>query len=111
MQGCFFIKRFAFKIIYITFAKTIINKDMIKVTAKEISGLKNGEISTSEFAEKMVKNYSAYEIALALSEFISMNDVVSKPTKIAVTSDELNAIVALFRVKGTSTRGRKPKNK
>lgn len=83
---------------------------MITVKAKDIKGLKDGTITTSAYAEKLVKGYSAYEIALALAEFISMNDVVKNVTQISVTAEELNEIVNLFRIKGSSTRGRKRKD-
>lgn len=83
---------------------------MITVKAKDIKGLKDGTITTSAYAEKLVKGYSAYEIALALAEFISMNDVVKETPKIAVTADELNQLVNMFRIKGDSPRGRKRKD-
>jgi len=84
---------------------------MITIKAKEIKGLKDGTISTAAYADNLVATYPAKEIALALAEFISMNDVVKETPKIAVTADELNAIVAMFRIKGDSPRGRKPKEK
>lgn len=83
---------------------------MITVKAKDIKGLKDGTITTSAYAEKLVKGYSAYEIALALAEFISVNDVVKNVTQIPVTTEELNEIINLFRIKGSSPRGRKRKD-
>lgn len=84
---------------------------MITVKAKDIKGLKDGTITTSAYAEKLVKGYSAYEIALAFAELLATKDApVVASNKISVTKEELDAIVGLFREKGSSNRGRKRKD-
>lgn len=84
---------------------------MIKVTNKEIKALQSGDLSTSAYAQVLVNTYPASEIAMAFAELLATKDAPVATTKISVTKDELDAIVGLFREKGSSPRGRKPKTK
>lgn len=85
---------------------------MIRITQKEIKGLKDGTIKQSDFANDLIDKYTVKEISLAFVELLGMKDApVVASNKISVSADELSAITDLFRVKGTSNRGRKPKAK
>lgn len=85
---------------------------MIKITNKEVKGLKDGTINQVEYAKKLAESYPSIELAQAFVELLGMKDApVVASNKISVSADELSAITDLFRVKGTSNRGRKPKAK
>lgn len=85
---------------------------MIRITQKEIKGLKDGTINQVEYAKKLAESYPSIELAQAFVELLGMKDApVVASNKISVSADELSAITDLFRVKGTSNRGRKPKAK
>ena len=85
---------------------------MIKITNKEIKGLKDGTLNQVEYAKKLAETYPSIELAQAFVELLGMKDApVVASNKISVSADELSAITDLFRVKGTSNRGRKPKAK
>ena len=83
---------------------------MIKVTNKEIKGIKDGTLNQVEFAKKLAETYPSIELAHAVVELLSMKDAPVAVNKISVSEEELQSIVELFRVKGTSTRGRKRKD-
>ena len=83
---------------------------MIKVTNKEIKALQSGDLSTSAYAQGLLATYPAVDIALAFAELLATKDMPVSNNKISVTEDELKDIVDMFRVKGTSNRGR-PKTK
>lgn len=85
---------------------------MIKITNKEVKGLKDGTINQVEYAKKLAESYPSIELAQAFVELLGMKDApVVASNKISVSADELSAITDLFRVKGSSNRGRKPKAK
>lgn len=85
---------------------------MIRITQKEIKGLKDGTINQVEYAKKLAESYPSIELAQAFVELLGMKDApVVASNKISVSADELSAITDLFRVKGSSNRGRKPKAK
>ena len=86
---------------------------MIKITNKEIKGLKDGTLNQVEYAKKLAESYPSIELAQAFVELLGMKDapIACNSNKISVSADELSAITDLFRVKGTSNRGRKPKAK
>ena len=84
---------------------------MIKITNKEVKGLKDRTINQVEFAKKLAETYPSIELAQAFVELLVMKDVPVATNKISVTKDELDAIVGLFREKGSSPRGRKAKTK
>ena len=83
---------------------------MIKVTNKEIKGIKDGTLNQVEFAKKLAETYPSIELAQAFVELLAMKDAPVAVNKISVSEEELQSIVELFRVKGTSTRGRKRKD-
>lgn len=83
---------------------------MIKVTNKEIKGLKDGTLNQVEYAKKLAETYPSIELAQAFTELLVMKDAPIAVNKISVTKEELDAIVGLFREKGSSTRGRKRKD-
>lgn len=83
---------------------------MIKVTSKTIKALQSGELKQTDYAQELVNTYPASELAAAFVELLAMKDApVVASNKISVTKEELDAIVGLFREKGTSPRGRKKK--
>ena len=86
---------------------------MIKITNKEVKGLKDGTINQVEYAKKLAESYPSIELAQAFVELLGMKDapIACNSNKISVTKEELDAIVGLFREKGTSPRGRKAKAK
>lgn len=83
---------------------------MLKVTNKEIKGLKDGTLNQVEYAKKLAETYPSIELAQAFVELLGMKDAPVAVNQISVSQDELNDIMSLFRVKGTSTRGRKRKD-
>lgn len=84
---------------------------MIRITQKEIKGLKDGTIKQSDFANDLIDKYTVKEISLAFTELLVMKDApIVASNKISVSDDELKSIVDMFRVKGSSNRGR-PKKK
>ena len=83
---------------------------MIKITNKEVKGLKDGTIKQSDFAQKLAETYPSIELAQAFTELLVMKDAPVASNKISVSDDELKSIVDMFRVKGSSTRGRKRKD-
>ena len=83
---------------------------MIKVTNKEIKGIKDGTLNQVEFAKKMAETYPSIELAQAFVELLAMKDAPVGINQISVSQDELNDIMSLFRVKGSSPRGRKRKD-
>jgi hypothetical protein len=103
MQGCFFKK------VLLHLQQTIIFKKMIKVTSKEIKGLKDGTLNQVEYAKKLAETYPSIELAQAFVELLGMKDAPVALNKISVSDDELKSIVDMFRVKGSSPRGRKKK--
>lgn len=91
--------------------QTIIFTKMIKVTNKEIKGLKDGTLNQVEYAKKLAETYPSIELAQAFTELLIMKDApIVASNKISVTKEELDAIVGLFREKGSSPRGRKRKD-
>lgn len=85
---------------------------MIRITQKEIKGLKDGTINQVEYAKKLAESYPSIELAQAFTELLVMKDApIVASNKISVTKEELKSIVDMFRVKGSSNRGRKPKAK
>lgn len=82
---------------------------MIKITNKEIKGLQDGTLNQNDFANSLIEKYTVKEISLAFAELLGMKDMPVANNKISVTKEELDAIVGLFREKGTSNRGRKKK--
>lgn len=83
---------------------------MIKVTNKEIKGIKDGTLNQLEFAKKLAETYPSIELAQAFVELLAMKDAPVGINQISVSQDELNDIMSLFRVKGSSPRGRKRKD-
>lgn len=84
---------------------------MIKISNKEVKGLKDGTIKQSDFVNDLIDKYTVKEISLAFVELLAMKDApVVASNKISVTKEELDAIVGLFREKGSSPRGRKRKD-
>lgn len=83
---------------------------MIKVTNKEIKGIKDGSLNQLEFAKKLAETYPSIELAHAVVELLAMKDAPVAVNKISVSEEELQSIVELFRVKGSSPRGRKRKD-
>ena len=83
---------------------------MIKVTNKEIKGIKDGTLNQVEFAKKLAETYPSIELAQAFVELLAMKDAPVGINQISVSQDELNDIMSLFRVKGSSPRGRKRKD-
>lgn len=83
---------------------------MIKVTNKEIKGLKDGTLNQVEYAKKLAETYPSIELAQAFVELLGMKDAPVALNKISVSDDELKSIVDMFRVKGSSPRGRKKKD-
>lgn len=83
---------------------------MIKVTSKTIKALQSGELKKADYAQELVNTYPASELAAAFVELLAMKDApIVSSNKISVSADELSAITDLFRVKGSSNRGRKKK--
>lgn len=85
---------------------------MIQIERNTYRRFKDGEISVEEFADYLLKNHNAYEIALAFAE-AAWIEVNVKP--ITITQAEFDAH---FRIRGTKmvngdiveeNRGRKPK--
>lgn len=91
------------------FAETIIFTKMIRISQKEIKGLQDGTLNQNDFANSLIEKYTVKEIALAFAELLGMKDMPVANNKISVTDDELKAITDMFRIKGSSPRGRKPK--
>lgn len=83
---------------------------MVVIKNKTIKALQSGELKEADFAQELVETYSAMDIAKAFCELLAMKDAPIANNKISVTEDELKDIVGLFRVKGTSNRGRKKKD-
>ena len=84
---------------------------MIKVTSKTIKALQSGELKKADHAQELVNTYPASELAAAFVELLAMKDApIVASNKISVSADELSAITDLFRVKGSSNRGRKRKD-
>lgn len=87
---------------------------MVQIKNKTIAQYNKGEITLNDVAQQLLDKYPITELAKALAEILLMKDedvVVSKPSKIAVTAEEMEVIQNLFRVKQVGTgRGRKPKS-
>lgn len=86
---------------------------MIQIDRSLYKRFKDGEISVAEFADYLLKNHNAYEIALAFAE-AAWIEVNVKP--ITITQEEFDAH---FRIRGqrmvdgnytVENRGRKPKS-
>lgn len=56
-------------------------------------------------AEHLIKTESIWTIALRLSEFMVKEMDKAQPIKIPVTEEEFQALVSLFRIKGTRADG------
>ena len=75
------------------------------IKSKDLIALKNGDLTVDTLLELYpVKALVNDLVELALQ---SANAVPDKP--ITVTKEELDKIMSLFRIQGTSNRGRKPK--
>lgn len=75
--------------------------------SKDIQMFQNGEMSKEEFVNYLIRYYPAVELASSLAELL---EVYTIPSKITVTADEYKRIVTMFRIQGSSPRGRKKKN-
>lgn len=75
------------------------------IKSKDLIALKNGDLTVDTLLELYpVKALVNDLVELALQ---SANAVPDKP--ITVTKEEFDKITSLFRIQGTSNRGRKPK--
>lgn len=79
---------------------------MINLKARDLQLFK--EMSGEEIGTYLLTNYSALQLASALVEFIEHYDPENQRA-ITVTADEYDRICSMFRVQGSSPRGRKPK--
>lgn len=70
---------------------------MITLDRNEYRRFKDGEIAPKQFAEYLLRTYSAFDIALS---FVELVDGVSKP--ITITQEEFDAH---FRIKGIRADG------
>lgn len=84
---------------------------MITINKKTVHLLENGEITIKDVAQDLLEKYPITEIATALAELLTTpkETVGVEQTKITVTQQEYEQITGMFRVRGTSNRGRKPK--
>lgn len=86
---------------------------MIKITAKDVKRLQNGEIKQADFAQDLINTYPASEIALAFVELLATTGKkVSASTEsaepiIKVTAEqkeellsEIGALIEVIKVRG-----------
>lgn len=86
---------------------------MVQIKNKTISDYKRGEITLNDVAQQLLAKYPVIELAEALAELLLEGNkpASSQPSKIAVTTEEMEVIQNLFRIKQVGTgRGRKPKS-
>lgn len=84
---------------------------MIRIPKTDFKKLQNGELSIEQVADNLLAKYPVKEICVALVEALSINDTPStQPAKITVSEDDFKRITDLFRIAGTSNRGRKRKD-
>lgn len=81
---------------------------MIKITAKQIKQLQSGELKESALVDALVDNYPVREIASAFVELLAMKEPVAE-NPITVSKADYDRVCGLFRVQGSSNRGRKKK--
>ena len=87
---------------------------MLLLTKEFQKSMRDGTADVTELADYLVRNNSAYELATSLAELMITTESYT-PVKITVSQEELNQIVGMFRVRGTTesggkeTRGRKRK--
>ena len=77
--------------------------------AKELKAIKEGKLTVDELLE-------IYPVKVLVNDLIEMvlakpAPVVAEQPKITVTTQEWEQISNLFRIKGSSNRGRKPSKK
>ena len=86
---------------------------MIYFTKEMNSAIKSGKATKEELSKYLLTNLNVFELADELSDFI-LNQEATQP--IAVSQEDYDRIVSMFRVKGTrcidgniiaETRGRK----
>lgn len=84
---------------------------MITINKKTVHLLENGEITIKDVAQDLLEKYPITEIATALAELLTTKQetVYVEQPKITVTQQEYEQITGMFRVRGTSNRGRKAK--
>lgn len=84
---------------------------MIRIKSTDFKKLQNGELSIEQVADNLLAKYPVKDVAIALVEALSINDTPStQPAKITVSEDDFKRITDLFRIAGTSNRGRKRKD-
>ena len=79
----------------------------MKITNKQLAALKNGDVTTSAFADELVAKFPVKEIAMAFAELLATADNVLPVAKIPISKELLEEH---FRIIGESNRGRKRKD-
>lgn len=80
---------------------------MITIKNTTLAALQNGTISAEDFTNELINKYPVKEIAETLTELYSAKPI--PPKQITVSKEDYDAICGLFRIQGTSSRGRKKK--
>lgn len=84
---------------------------MITIKNKTIGEFNRGEITLKQIGQELLDKYPVTEIAETLAEILVNPNIEMDVPRIAVTQEELDRLVGMFRVKQVGTgRGRKPKN-
>lgn len=77
---------------------------MLLIAKEYQKAMKEGTQDVNELAEYLMKNNSAWELAMSLAEAMCTMESYT-PKKIVVTQEELNTIISLFRVRGYTETG------
>lgn len=67
--------------------------------------IKNRNVQIQELAQELLKNKTVLDLATELATYIIKEREKKPEVKIAVTEDELNALISMFRVKGIRADG------
>lgn len=78
---------------------------MLLIAKEYQKALKDGTQDVNELADYLMKNNSAWELAMSLAEAMCTMESYT-PKKIVVTQEELNTITSLFRVRGFDEDGK-----